>query len=85
MTEGNLGGSQLLINPNNSCVGTQVYTGQEFQEEIMVNGLSVGDQFVVSLGGQQSRKNFKWLPSKTVINHPGLRILRQAKSFPTRP
>ena len=33
---------------NYSYVGTQVYTGQEFQEVIMVNGLSVGDQFVVS-------------------------------------
>ena len=47
----------------------------------MVNGLSVGDQLVVS----KAIKNFKWLLSKTVINHPRLRILRQAKSFSTRP
>ena len=30
------------------CWKTGIYTGQEFQEVIMVNGLSVGDQCVVS-------------------------------------
>ena len=78
MTEGNLSGSQISIQ---LCWKTGIYTGQEFQAVIMVNGLSVGDQFVVS----KAIKTYKWLPSKTVINHPGLRILRQAKSFPTRP
>ena len=45
MTEGNLSGSQVSIQ---LCWKTGIYTGQEFQAVIMANGLSVGDQFVVS-------------------------------------
>ena len=45
MTEENLSGSQVSIQ---LCWKTDIYTGQEFQAVIMVNGLSVGDQFVVS-------------------------------------
>ena len=45
MTEGNLSGSQVAIQ---LFWKTGIYTGQEFKEVIMVNGLSVGDQFVVT-------------------------------------